>query len=212
MPDRALTSFFRHTDPKTIGLGPIGGKRAGLRDRAFLLEAGYTPRAFPVRDVAMPSFDVVSQVDLHELTNAVDQANREIANRFDFKGTDSRIERSGLLLTLEGSNEFQLKQMRDILCSKLVKRGVDIGSLEEGKVQESGSRARQDLTVRQGIDKDTARKMVKLVKESKLKVQAAVQGEQIRVTGKKRDELQRVIALLREASFELPLQYLNFRD
>ncbi len=160
----------------------------------------------------MPSFDVVSQVDLHELTNAVDQANREIANRFDFKGTDSRIERSGLLLTLEGSNEFQLKQMLDILCSKLVKRGVDIGSLEEGKVQESGSRARQDLTVRQGIDKDTARKMVKLVKESKLKVQAAVQGEQIRVTGKKRDELQRVIALLREASFKLPLQYLNFRD
>ena len=160
----------------------------------------------------MPSFDVVSQVDLHELTNAVDQANREIANRFDFKGTDSRIERSGLLLTLEGSNEFQLKQMLDILCSKLVKRGVDIGSLEEGKVQESGSRARQDLTVRQGIDKDTARKMVKLVKESKLKVQAAVQGEQVRVTGKKRDELQQVIALLREASFELPLQYLNFRD
>ncbi len=160
----------------------------------------------------MPSFDVVSQVDLHELTNAVDQANREIANRFDFKGTDSRIERSGLLLTLEGSNEFQLKQMLDILHSKLVKRGVDIGSLEEGKVQESGSRARQDLTVRQGIDKDTARQMVKLVKESKLKVQAAVQGEQIRVTGKKRDELQRVIALLREASFEVPLQYLNFRD
>ena len=160
----------------------------------------------------MPSFDVVSQVDLHELTNAVDQANREIANRFDFKGTDSRIERSGLLLTLEGSNEFQLRQMLDILYSKLVKRGVDIGSLEEGKVQESGSRARQDLTVRQGIDKDTARKMVKLVKESKLKVQAAVQGEQVRVTGKKRDELQRVIALLREASFEVPLQYLNFRD
>ncbi len=160
----------------------------------------------------MPSFDVVSQVDLHELTNAVDQANREIANRFDFKGTDSRIERSGLLLTLEGSNEFQLRQMLDILFSKLVKRGVDIGSLEEGKVQQSGSRARQDLTVRQGIDKDTARKMVKLVKESKLKVQAAVQGEQIRVTGKKRDELQRVIARLREASFELPLQYLNFRD
>ncbi len=160
----------------------------------------------------MPSFDVVSQVDLHELTNAVDQANREIANRFDFKGTDSRIERSGLLLTLEGSNEFQLRQMLDILFSKLVKRGVDIGSLEEGKVQESGSRARQDLTVRQGIDKDTARKMVKLVKESKLKVQAAVQGEQVRVTGKKRDELQQVIALLREASFEVPLQYLNFRD
>ncbi len=160
----------------------------------------------------MPSFDVVSEVDQHELSNAVDQANREIDNRFDFKGADARIERSERVLTLEAQNEFQIKQMVDILHKKLVKRGVDIGSLEEGKIQESGSRARQELTVRQGIDKETARKIVKMVKDAKLKVQAAIQGEQVRVTGKKRDDLQQVIATLRDAKLDLPLQYINFRD
>ncbi len=160
----------------------------------------------------MPSFDVVSEVDLHELGNAVDQANREIDNRFDFKGTDARIERAESVLTLEAQNEFQIKQMTDILHKKLVKRGVDIDSLEEGKLQESGSRARQELKVRQGIDKETARKIVKIVKETKLKVQAAIQGDQVRVTGKKRDDLQQVITGLREAKLDLPLQYINFRD
>ena len=160
----------------------------------------------------MPSFDVVSEVDLHELSNAVDQANREIDNRFDFKGTDARIERSEGLLRLEAQNEFQIKQMSDILHKKLVKRGVDIESLEEGKLQESGSRARQELKVRQGIDTDTARKIVKMVKETKLKVQVAIQGEQVRVTGKKRDDLQQVITTLRNAKLDLPLQYINFRD
>ncbi len=160
----------------------------------------------------MPSFDVVSEVDQHELTNAVDQANREIDNRFDFKGTDARVDRSEGVLTLEAQNDFQIKQMADILHKKLVKRGVDIGSLEEGQIQESGSRARQELKVRQGIDKDTARKIVKMVKDAKLKVQAAIQGEQVRVTGKKRDDLQQVIATLRDAKLNLPLQYINFRD
>ncbi len=160
----------------------------------------------------MPSFDVVSEVDLHELSNAVDQANREIDNRFDFKGAEARIERSEGLLTLEAQNEFQIKQMSDILHKKLVKRGVDIGSLEEGKLQESGSRARQELKVRQGIDTDTARKIVKMVKETKLKVQVAIQGEQVRVTGKKRDDLQQVITTLGNAKLELPMQYINFRD
>ena len=160
----------------------------------------------------MPSFDVVSEVDLHELSNAVDQANREIDNRFDFKGTDARIERSEGVLTLEAQNEFQIRQMADILHKKLVKRGVDIDSLEEGKLQESGSRARQELRVRQGIDKETARRIVKIVNEAKLKVQAAIQGEQVRVTGKKRDDLQQVIASLRESNMDLPLQYINFRD
>ena len=160
----------------------------------------------------MPSFDVVSEVDLHELSNAVDQANREIDNRFDFKGTDARIERSEELLTLEAQNEFQIKQMLDILHKKLVKRGVDIDSLEEGKLQESGSRARQEFKVRQGIDTDTARKIVKMVKEIKLKVQVAIQGEQVRVSGKKRDDLQQVITVLRNAKLDLPLQYINFRD
>ena len=160
----------------------------------------------------MPSFDVVSEVDLHELSNAVDQANREIDNRFDFKGTEARIERSEALLTLEAQNEFQIKQMLDILHKKLVKRSVDIGSLEEGKLQESGSRAHQELKVRQGIDTDTARKIVKMVKDTKLKVQVAIQGDQVRVTGKKRDDLQQVITTLRNAKLDLPLQYLNFRD
>ncbi len=160
----------------------------------------------------MPSFDVVSEVDLHELSNAVDQANREIDNRFDFKGSDAHIQRSEGVLTLEAQNEFQIKQMADILHKKLVKRGVDIDSLEEGKLQESGSRARQELKVRQGIDKETARKIVKIVKETRLKVQAAIQGEQVRVTGKKRDDLQQVIASLRESDMDLPLQYINLRD
>ncbi len=160
----------------------------------------------------MPTFDVVSEVDLHELSNAVDQATREIDNRFDFKGTDARIERAEGMLRLEAQNEFQNKQMSDILHKKLTKRGVEIDSLEEGKLQESGGRARQELTVRQGIDKETARRIVKMVKETKLKVQAAIQGEQVRVSGKKRDDLQHVITSLREANLDLPLQYINFRD
>ena len=160
----------------------------------------------------MPSFDVVSEVDLHELANAVDQANREVGNRFDFKGSDARIERTDNLLTLHGQNEFQLKQILDILHTKLAKRGVDVASLEAGKVEESGNRARQELKVRQGIDAETARKMVKLVKEKKLKVQASVQGEQVRVSGKKRDDLQQVMAVLREAKLEIPLQFVNLRD
>lgn len=160
----------------------------------------------------MPSFDAVSEVDLHELTNAVDQANREIANRFDFKGSDARVEGSDGVLTLHGQNEFQLRQMLDILHKKLVKRGVDIDSLEEGKVEESGNRARQALNVRQGIDKETARQIVKLVKDARLKLQASVQGDQVRISGKKRDDLQQAIAAIREAKLALPLQFINFRD
>ncbi len=160
----------------------------------------------------MPSFDVVSEVDLHELSNAVDQANREIENRFDFKRTGARIGRTESLLTLEAQNEFQLTQMLDLLHKKLTKRGVDIGSLEEGKPQVSGSRASQELKVRQGIDKETARRVVKIAKDTRLKVQAAIQGEQVRVTGKKRDDLQQVINALRGGKLGLPLQYINFRD
>jgi len=160
----------------------------------------------------MPSFDVVSEVNLHELANAVDQANREIANRFDFKGSDARVEGLDGVLTLHGQNEFQLRQMLDILHKKLVKRGVDIDSLEEGKVEESGNRARQALNVRQGIDQETARKIVKLVKDARLKLQASVQGDQVRISGKKRDDLQQAIAAIREAKLALPLQFINFRD
>lgn len=160
----------------------------------------------------MPSFDVVSEVDLHEVNNAADQANREIGTRFDFKGSDARVEITDDTLTLDAQSEFQVDQMRDILEKKLAKRGVDIGALKIEKVEVSGQRARQKIQVRQGIDQDTARKLVKFVKDSKLKVQASIQGDQLRITGKKRDDLQEAIALLRKSDVGLPLQYQNFRD
>jgi hypothetical protein len=160
----------------------------------------------------MPSFDVVSQVDQHELRNAVDQANREFSTRFDFKGANARIEQDDLLLILHAPSEFQIQQMRDVFASKLAKRGVDIGYLEYGKVEVSGKEARQQAKVQQGIDDEIARKIVKLVKDSKIKVQAVIQGEQVRVSGKKRDDLQEVIAMLRNADLSLPLQFTNYRD
>ena len=160
----------------------------------------------------MPSFDVVSEIDSHELTNAVDQCNREVSNRFDFKGSNSRVEHNENLLTLIAPAEFQIKQITDILQTKLSKRGIDIACLDFSDIQESNNEARQIVTVKEGIDKELARKIVKIIKSSKLKVQAAIQGEQVRITGKKRDDLQDAIALLKEQSIELPLQYTNFRD
>jgi uncharacterized protein YajQ (UPF0234 family) len=160
----------------------------------------------------MPSFDVVSEVDLQEVRNAVDQANREVGTRFDFKGSDAQFSLDGVTVTLAAEGEFQLQQMIDILHNKLVKRGVDISCLERGKVETANLRARQQVTVRQGIDTDTARAIVKQIKGAKLKVQAQIQGEQVRVTGKSRDALQSVIALLRDTDVGLPLQYINFRD
>lgn len=160
----------------------------------------------------MPSFDVVSEVNLHELTNAVDQTNRDIAARYDFKGSDARVEQTDNLLILHADSEFQINQITDILYQKLAKRGIDIHCLESGKIENSGNKARQQLTVRQGINAELARRIVKLIKDSKLKVQAAVQGEQVRVSGKKRDDLQAIMARLREAKLGLPLQYTNFRD
>jgi uncharacterized protein YajQ (UPF0234 family) len=160
----------------------------------------------------MPSFDVVSEVDMHELTNAVDQANREVNTRFDFKGSNAKFEQTGEDLTLEAGSEFQLEQMMDILRTKMVKRGVDVDALEVNEPETTNMRARQKVTVRQGIDKELAKKIVKLVKETRLKVQAAIQGDQVRVTGKKRDDLQSVMAMLKEQKLGLPLQYTNFRD
>jgi uncharacterized protein YajQ (UPF0234 family) len=160
----------------------------------------------------MPSFDVVSEIDQHELTNAIDQANREITNRFDFKGTDSRIEKTDAVLKLIAPTEFQVNQIKDILHAKLAKRNIDVRSLEEGQISESNNIAQMTVTVREGIDKELAKKITKLVKESKLKVQASIQGDQVRVTGKKRDDLQDVIALLKGQNLALPLQYINFRD
>lgn len=160
----------------------------------------------------MPSFDFVSEVDMHELSNAVDQANREVNTRFDFKGTDSKFSITDNEVILESGTEFQLQQMMDIFHKKMVKRGLDIGSLEEKDPQITGNRAKQIVLVRQGIDKDLTRKIVKLIKDSKLKVQAAIQGEQVRVTGKKRDDLQQVITLVKESKLGLPIQTTNYRD
>jgi uncharacterized protein YajQ (UPF0234 family) len=160
----------------------------------------------------MPSFDVVSEVDSQEVTNAVDQANREVRTRFDFKGTDSSFTREGDAITLKSESEFQLKQMLDMLQGKLNKRGVDIACLAVAEPELVGREARQVVTIRQGLETDLSRRIVKMVKESKLKVQGAIQGDKVRVTGKKRDDLQKVIESLRAAKIDMPLQYVNFRD
>jgi hypothetical protein len=160
----------------------------------------------------MPSFDVVSKIDQHELTNALDQCNREIANRFDFKGTNSRVEKVAQKLTVFAPAKFQVNQVKDILETRLAKRGIDVRCLKYGEMQEAVNEARIEAVVREGIDADLARRIVKLIKDSKMKVQAQIQGEQLRVTGKKKDDLQEVIALLRGQKLELPLQFTNFRD
>jgi cyclic-di-GMP-binding protein len=160
----------------------------------------------------MPSFDCVSEVDLHEVRNAVDQANRELETRFDFKGVQARFELLKEEIVLHAEQEFHLRQMMDILRQKLVKRGVNITSLESKDPQGSLKAMRQQVLIRQGIDSDLAKRLVKTIKDSKIKVQTQIQGEQLRVTGKKRDELQEVIALLRAGDFDLPLQFTNFRD
>ena len=160
----------------------------------------------------MPSFDVVSDFDAHEASNGVDQANREVTTRFDFKGTGSKFELEDSVILLTSQSDFQLKQMMDILHQKLAKRGIDIGCLDAQEPEFSGSEARQRVIMRRGIDTDRARKLVKQIKAAKLKVQAAIQGDKLRVTGKKRDDLQAVIAMLKESDIGLPLQYENFRD
>ncbi len=160
----------------------------------------------------MPSFDIVSEVDIQEVRNAVDQANREVCTRFDFKGVDAKFEQNESEITLKAEQEFQLNQMMDILRQKLVKRKVDIACMEVKDPETSLNAARQQVLIRQGIDTVTAKKMVKDIKAAKIKVQAQIQGEQVRVTGKKRDDLQQVISMMREADYDLPLQFQNFRD
>jgi len=160
----------------------------------------------------MPSFDVVSDFDAHEASNGVDQANREVTTRFDFKGTGSKFELEDAVISLTTQSDFQLKQMMDILHQKLAKRGIDLGCLEEQEPEFSGSEARQKVIMRRCIDTDRARKLVKQIKAAKLKVQTAIQGDKLRVSGKKRDDLQEVIAMLKDSDIGLPLQYENFRD
>ncbi len=160
----------------------------------------------------MPSFDIVSELDKHEVTNAVDQANREIQTRFDFKGVAARFEVNGDNVNMEAEVDFQLQQMLEVLRSKLVARGIDTKCLEEKDPDTSGVKARQELAIKQGLDQPVAKKIIKAIKDAKLKVQTQIQGEKVRVTGKKRDDLQQAMALLKNSDIEMPLQYNNFRD
>lgn len=160
----------------------------------------------------MPSFDIVSELDHHEVTNAVDQANREVSSRFDFKGADAHIEISEDVLTLHAETPFQLEQMLDILYKKMTKRGIDLQALASEEPVVQNLRASQAVKLQQGISSETGKKLVKYLKDHKLKVQAAIQGDQVRVSGKKRDDLQQAISLLKAHDFSLPLQFTNFRD
>jgi len=160
----------------------------------------------------VPSFDAVSELNAHEVTNAVDQANRELAQRFDFKDTGARFELKEFTVTLHAQVDFQLKQMLEILKLRLAKRGVDLVCLEVKEPQTTLSSAQQEVLLRHGIDQETGRKIARLVKDSRLKVQASLQGEKVRISGKQRDDLQAVIALLRAAKLDVPLQFNNFRD
>jgi uncharacterized protein YajQ (UPF0234 family) len=160
----------------------------------------------------MPSFDIVSELNPHEVANAVDQASREVSTRFDFKGTGAKFELADLVITLSAPADFQLKQMMDILKLKLTKRGIDIVCMKVDEPVVTGQTAKQVVTLRQGIDTELGKKLQRLIKDSKLKVQAAIQDKQVRVTGKSRDDLQEAIALIRGGKLELPLQFTNFRD
>ena len=160
----------------------------------------------------MPSFDVVSEVDKHELTNAIDQANRELGTRFDFRNTDAKFELNDKVVQLSAPSEFQLRQMQDILRQRLSARQIDVRCLDEGEVETNLAGARQKVTIKQGIEQPVAKKIIAAIKGAKIKVEAQIQGDKLRVSGKKRDDLQSAIALLRQSDFELPLQYDNFRD
>ena len=161
----------------------------------------------------MPSFDTVSEVDKHEAQNAVDQANRELDKRFDFKGVSASFELKDFNVTLTANEEFQIEQMKPMLESAMIKRSIKVSCLEYGDLTGAGKQVKMVATMRQGIDKDLARKMVKIVKDSKLKVQASIQGEMVRIQGKKRDDLQQVMALFRgDESITMPLAFKNFKD
>ena len=160
----------------------------------------------------MPSFDVVSEVDWHEVTNAVDQASRELQTRFDFRGVEAKFVKQGEVIRITAEAEIQLDQMVDILNAKMVKRAIDPKVMDIGEQEHVGKLLHKNIRIQQGVESLLAKKIVKMIKEKKLKVQAASQGDKVRVTGKKRDDLQQVIAMLREEEFNVPLQYHNFRD
>lgn len=161
----------------------------------------------------MPSFDIVSEVDGHEVRNAVDQTNKEVSSRFDFKGSDARVEQADLLLSIYADDEFKLEQVQDILRTKLTKRKIDVRCLEKGQVEKiSGNKVKQEVTVKTGLETELAKKIIKILKENKLKVQASIQGDSVRVSGAKKDVLQAAIQVVKNAITDFPLQYQNFRD
>lgn len=160
----------------------------------------------------MPSFDVVSEVDKHELTNAVDTANRELGTRFDFRGSDASFELDGFVVTQKAPSDFQLKQMLDILRGRLAARGIDMRCMDAAEPEVNLAGARQKITIKQGIEQKLAKKLVAALKDAKLKVEAQINGDKLRVSGKKRDDLQDAMAVLRKTDIELPLQFDNFRD
>lgn len=160
----------------------------------------------------MPSFDIVSEINSEEVKNAVDNSNRELSTRFDFRGVEASFEYKDGIVVMAADSDFQLQQMLDILRNKCVQRKVDTLCMEEQDVVHSGKTYKQNITFKQGIEQPIAKKLVKLIKDSKTKVQAAIQGDQLRVTGKKRDDLQQTMALVREADLGQPFQFNNFRD
>lgn len=161
----------------------------------------------------MPSFDIVSQVDRQEVNNAVEQANKEVGNRFDFKGSDARVERTELVLTIYADDEFKLGQVTDVLRGRLAKRNIDVRCLELGAVEKiSGDKVKRPVTVRVGVPQEKGKEIQKLLKEAKLKVQASIQGDAVRVSGAKKDDLQAAIQLVRTSITDLPVQFINFRD
>jgi uncharacterized protein YajQ (UPF0234 family) len=161
----------------------------------------------------MPSFDIVSQVNQQEVKNAVEQANKEIANRFDFKGSDARVELGENLLTVYADDEFKLGQVIDVLRARLAKRNVDVRALEPGTIEKiSGDKVKRPITVKVGVSQDKGKQIQKLLKDSKLKVQASIQGDAVRISGAKKDDLQAAIQLVRSTVTDVPLQYINFRD
>ena len=161
----------------------------------------------------MPSFDIVSEVDKQELKNAIEQTNKEVSTRFDFKGSDARVEQAEYVLTVFADDEFKLDQVQDVLNAKLIKRGIDIKCIEIGKVDKvSGNKVKRQVTVKTGVETELAKKIVKLIKDSKIKVQASIQGNEVRVSGAKRDTLQEAIQLVKKSISDFPLQFQNFRD
>ena len=160
----------------------------------------------------MASFDIKSELDHHELTNAVDQANRVLQNRFDFKGTGAQFSVGEKQINLSANEEFQIHQMSPVLNESLAKRGIDLKSLKQQDIEVSGGTAQQNIDLQEGIDKELAKKITALVKQSKSKTQASIQGDSVRITGKKRDELQAIIQLVKDQNYNIPLQFVNFRD